>query len=87
MRKTIMALAAIGALAGCTTAERAATIGAIGGAAIGGAASGTLGGAAIGAAAGGLGGYLVGKAIDNRPGYCQQIDTRTGKAVGAPYRC
>lgn len=87
MRKTILALAAVGALAGCTTAEKAATVGALGGAAIGGATGGTAGAALIGAGVGGLAGYLVGKAIDNRPGFCQRYDTRTGQPYGQPYRC
>jgi outer membrane lipoprotein SlyB len=79
MKKTIIALAAVAALAGCTTAEKTATVGALGGAAIGGIATGTGTGAIIGAAAGGLGGYIVGKAIDNRPGYCEYRDRRTGR--------
>ena len=80
MKKTILALAAVAALAGCTTAERAATVGALGGGAIGLATTGTAAGTAIGAAAGGLGGYLVGKVID-RPGYCEYRDVNGRRYV------
>lgn len=62
--KTIAVLAVVGALAGCTTAEQTATVGAAAGGAIGAATSGTLGGAAIGAFIGGVGGYLLGRASD-----------------------
>jgi len=86
MRKVIIALAATLALAGCTTAERTATVGAVAGGAIGAATSGTLGGAAVGAAAGAVGGYLIGRAIDGRPGWCERIDRRTGRVVET-YRC
>lgn len=79
MKKTIIALAAVAALAGCTTAEKAATVGAIGGGAIGGLATGTGTGVAVGALAGGVGGYIIGKAVDNRPGYCEYQDRRTGR--------
>ena len=59
---TIAAVALAGLVAaGCTTAERTATVGAAGGAAIGAIASGTIGGAAIGAFIGGVGGYLLGR--------------------------
>jgi hypothetical protein len=73
MRKMVIALAAAGALAGCTTPEKTATVGALGGAAIGGIAGGDLGSAAIGAAAGAVGGYLLGRVAD-RPGYCRYRD-------------
>lgn len=87
MRKAMMALAMSAALAGCTTAEKGAVggaaIGALAGQAIGGDTEATLAGAAIG----GVSGYLIGRSIDNRPGYCQNVDRRTGRAVGRPYRC
>lgn len=74
MRNMLFALAATVAIAGCTTAEQTATVGALGGAAIGGIAGGWEG-AAIGAAAGGVGGYLLGRVAD-RPGYCRYRDRR-----------
>lgn len=77
MKKTLLALAAVAMLAGCTTAEQTAVVGAAGGAIIGGAVGGTEG-ALIGAGAGAVGGYLVGKAAD-RPGYCEYRDRRSGR--------
>lgn len=70
MRKTFLALAVTGMLAGCTTAEKSAVVGAAAGAAIGGIATGTGAGAAIGAGIGGATGYLIGRVAD-RPGYCR----------------
>ncbi|MCI5075143.1 glycine zipper domain-containing protein [Oricola sp.] len=67
--KTIAVLAVVGALAGCTTAEQSATVGAAAGGAIGAAVTGDLGGAAIGAFIGGVGGYLLGKEADGRCRY------------------
>lgn len=78
MRKTIIALAAVAALAGCTTAEQTAVGGAALGAAVGGIAGGSLEGAAVGAAVGGVGGYLLGRVAD-RPGYCRYRDRRSGR--------
>lgn len=66
----IAAVASLGVLAGCTTAERTAVAGAGVGAGIGALASGTIEGAAVGSLIGAVGGYLVGRAAD-RPGYCQ----------------
>lgn len=81
MRKTLIALvstlAIAGTVAGCTTAEETAVVGAAGGALIGAAAGGPRG-ALIGAAAGGVGGYLVGRSVD-RPGYCEYRHPRTGR--------
>ncbi|MEX0406303.1 YMGG-like glycine zipper-containing protein [Aquibium sp. LZ166] len=78
MRKTIFAALAAISLTGtaCTTAEQAGTVGAVGGALIGGAAGGTKG-ALIGAVAGGVGGYLIGRTADGR---CQ-YRTRSGAIV------
>ncbi|MEX0954126.1 MAG: glycine zipper domain-containing protein [Rhizobiaceae bacterium] len=76
MKKTLLALAAVVMLAGCTTAERSATIGAAAGGAIGAATSGTIGGAAIGAFIGGAGGYLLGRAADRGDGWCEYRDSR-----------
>lgn len=67
--KTIAALAVIGSLAGCTTAEQTATGGALIGGAIGAATTGKIGGAAIGAFIGGVGGYLLGRSTDGRCRY------------------
>ncbi|WP_440984407.1 glycine zipper domain-containing protein [Shinella sumterensis] len=83
MRNTIIALAALGAVAGCTTAEQSAVVGGVGGAAIGGLATGRASGALIGAGAGAVAGYLVGKAAS--PGYCLYEDRRTGRRYEA--RC
>lgn len=71
MKKTLIAVAAVLMLAGCTTAERSATIGAAAGGVIGAATSGTIGGAAIGAFIGGAGGYLLGRAADRGDGWCE----------------
>jgi uncharacterized protein YcfJ len=64
------------AITGCTTAERAGTVGAVGGALIGGGLGGTQG-ALIGAVAGGVGGYLIGREADGRCRY----RTRDGRIV------
>ena len=69
MKKTIVAIALVGALASCTATERGTAIGAGTGAIIGGVASNSWGGAAIGAVAGGAVGYLIGRSHE-RPGYC-----------------
>ena len=71
MKQILLVLATVGFLAGCTTAERTATIGAAAGGAIGAASSGTIGGAAIGAFIGGAGGYLLGRAADRGDGWCE----------------
>lgn len=63
MRKMVLAAVAALALAGCTTAEKAGTAGAVGGTLLGAAVGGTQG-ALIGAVAGGAGGYLLGRAAD-----------------------
>ncbi|GAB5506133.1 MAG: hypothetical protein JJ969_10585 [Rhizobiaceae bacterium] len=78
MRRTLLAVAAVGMLAGCTTAERTATFGAAAGGTIGAITSGTIGGAAIGAFVGGVGGYLVGRAADRGDGWCE-YRTRDGR--------
>lgn len=71
MKNALLALAMAGMLAGCTTAERTATIGAAAGGAIGAVASNSIGGAAIGAFIGGAGGYLLGRAADRGDGWCE----------------
>jgi hypothetical protein len=83
MRKLIVAVALIGALASCTPAEKGTVIGAGAGAAIGGVVSHSWGGAAIGAVAGGLVGNLIGRS--HRSGYCIYRD-RNGHRYEAPCR-
>lgn len=74
MRKTIFAIAAMMALAGCTTAENDAALGGLAGAAIGGLATGDAGGAIIGGVGGAVAGVLIGKAT--RDGWCRYRDSR-----------
>lgn len=76
MKRTLLALALLGAVAGCTQTEQGAAIGGLGGAAIGSAvaapgnrAEGALVGGAIGAVAG----ALIGRA--NEPGDCYYRDS------------
>ena len=72
--KKIIALAVVGlTLASCTQTERGATIGAAGGAIIGGAVSNSWRGAAIGAAVGGVTGALIGN-VAEQPGQCYYRD-------------
>lgn len=82
MKKILIAIAAVVAVAGCTTTERDVTTGAAIGAAVGGSASGNAGGAAVGAAAGAATGLLV---RNLRNGYCQYRNPRTGHIYTA--RC
>jgi outer membrane lipoprotein SlyB len=82
MRKTIFAVAAMMALAGCTTAENDAALGGLAGAAIGGLATGDAGGAIIGGVGGAVAGVLIGKAT--RDGWCRYRD-RNGRIYEA--RC
>lgn len=84
MKGILFAIGATVMITGCTTAERTAGVGALGGAAIGGLAGGNIEGAAIGAAAGAVGGYLIGRAAD-RPGYCRYRDQYDGRTYEA--RC
>ncbi|MVA96174.1 hypothetical protein GN330_02785 [Nitratireductor sp. CAU 1489] len=74
MRKLLLVAAAVVTLAGCTTAERDATLGGAAGAAIGGLASGTASGAVIGGVVGAASGVLIGKAT--RRGWCVYRDRR-----------
>lgn len=68
MKKILVIIATLAMLAGCTTAEKGAVIGGLGGAAIGGAV-GDTGGAVAGGLIGAVGGYLIGKTIDGRCRY------------------
>ena len=82
MRKTIFAVAAMMALAGCTTAENDATLGGLAGAGIGALATGDAGGAIIGGVVGAASGVLIGRAT--RTGWCRYRD-RNGRIYEA--RC
>ncbi|MBX3584811.1 MAG: hypothetical protein KF810_23290 [Rhizobiaceae bacterium] len=82
MRKTIFAVAALMALAGCTTAENDAAVGGTAGAIIGGLATGDAGGAIVGGVVGAASGVLLGKAT--RTGWCRYRD-RYGRIYEA--RC
>ena len=86
MKKLIVASAAVLMLAGCTTAEKSAGVGAIAGTGIALATGSGVGGAVLGATAGAVGGYIIGKAIEGRPGWCERVDRRTGRVVST-YRC
>ncbi|AVA23526.1 YMGG-like glycine zipper-containing protein [Rhizobium sp. LEGMi198b] len=83
MKKIIVAIALVGALASCTATEKGTAIGAGTGAIIGGVASNSWGGAAIGAVAGGAVGYLIGRSHEHQ-GYCIYRD-RYGRRYEA--RC
>ncbi|MEZ5812263.1 MAG: hypothetical protein R3D45_12695 [Rhizobiaceae bacterium] len=83
MRKSIIVLAAIMGMTGCSTLERDASLGAAAGGAIGALATGRLGGALAGAAIGAGTAVLVGQAT--RKGYCIYRDPRTLKTYEA--RC
>jgi hypothetical protein len=70
-------------VAGCTTTERAAAVGAGTGAVIGAVATGNVQGAAIGGAIGAVSGALIGRAMS--PGNCYYRD-RNGRRYDAPCR-
>ena len=74
---TIAAFAAVLALgvAGCTSTQQGATVGAVGGALVGQAVGGNTASTLIGAAAGGLAGALIGDAV-GRPGYCRYRNSK-----------
>ena len=74
MRQTMFAVAAMMALAGCTTAESDATLGGLAGAGIGALATGDAGGAIVGGVVGAASGVLIGKAT--RTGWCRYRDSR-----------
>ena len=74
MRKILLALTAVVALAGCTQTEKGAVIGGATGAVIGGAVSGDVEGALVGGAVGAVAGALIGRA--NEPGQCYYRDNR-----------
>lgn len=73
--KKILAFAFIAvALASCTSTEKGAGIGAVGGAILGGAITGDIRGAAVGAAAGGVGGAVIGNMQEGAPEQCYYRD-------------
>lgn len=74
MRKTVLALMAALAVAGCSTAEKDAALGGTAGAVIGGLATGDAGGAIVGGVIGAAGGVLIGQAT--RKGWCVYRDSR-----------
>lgn len=73
MRKTMIALAAVAAMTGCTTTERDVGTGAAVGAAAGALISGDVGGAVVGGLAGAAAGVVVRKVRD---GWCVYRDRR-----------
>jgi hypothetical protein len=68
MKKMLIVVAAMAAVAGCSQTEKGAAIGGLGGAAVGAAISGDAGGAIVGGLAGATVGALIGNA--NEPGKC-----------------
>lgn len=81
MKKLMLGVAMVMALAACTNAEKGAVIGGVGGAALGTAAGGNdTRNALIGGVVGAVAGALVGKAMDSngneREGYCRYRDRR-----------
>lgn len=81
MKKTLIALSALVLVAGCSTAEQDAALGAAAGATIGAIATGRPGGALVGALAGGATGVLLGAAT--RKGECRYRNSK-GKIYVAP---
>lgn len=69
MKRSLVVVATLALLAGCTTAERDASVGALAGGAIGALVTGRPGGAVVGALAGGATGVLLGAAT--RKGECR----------------
>lgn len=74
MKKIAIALAAMVALAGCTTAENDAALGGVAGNVVGGVVTGDAGGAVVGAVVGAAGGVLLGAAT--RKGECRYRDKK-----------
>lgn len=68
MKKMLIVVVAMAAVAGCSQTEKGAAIGGLGGAAVGAAISGDAGGAIVGGLAGATVGALIGNA--NEPGKC-----------------
>ena len=74
MSKYALALAAMLAVTGCTTAENDAALGGAAGAVVGGLISGDAGGAIVGGVVGAASGVLLGAAT--RKGECRYRDRR-----------
>jgi surface antigen len=70
-----MALTLSVAVAGCTSTEKGAVVGAAGGALVGQALGGNTESTLVGAAVGGIAGALIGESLD-RKGYCRYRDRR-----------
>ncbi len=83
MKNAIVGLVLVLGVAGCSTVERDATLGAAAGGAIGAITTGRVGGALAGAAIGAGAAVLIGQAT--RKGYCIYRDPRTLKTYEA--RC
>lgn len=81
MKRTLIALTVLAVVAGCTTAENDAAVGAAAGATIGALATGRPGGALVGALAGGAAGVLLGAAA--RKGECRYRNSK-GRIYIAP---
>lgn len=79
MRNTLIAMAALVALGGCSQTERGAVIGGVAGAAVGGAVAGDVGGAIVGGAVGATAGALIGRA--NERGRCYFRDRHGNRYV------
>ena len=66
----VLALSLSVAIAGCTSTEKGAVVGAAGGALVGQALGGNTESTIVGAAVGGIAGALIGNSLD-RKGYCR----------------
>lgn len=82
MKSIIAVIAVCTALAGCTTTEKSAAIGAGTGAVAGALISGNVRGAAIGAVVGGAAGALLGS-VRGQPGKCRYSNGRGGSYIAA----
>lgn len=82
MHKFVLICASVLALSACTTTQKAATVGGVAGAVIGGATTGSVAGAAVGGALGTIGGAVTGELLGryrDDPGQCVFVDRRTGR--------
>ena len=71
----VLSISMLAGVAGCTTTEQGAVVGAAGGALVGQAIGGNTESTLIGAAVGGLTGALIGESM-RRDGYCRYRDSR-----------
>ena len=65
----VLALSLSAAIAGCTSTEKGAAVGAVGGALVGQAIGGNTESTLVGAAVGGIAGAVIGNLLE-RKGYC-----------------